>query len=150
MKHPPTGTKPRRIKRPAELKVKCWICKAPAAEHIHYGEGNFSYIHIFRYNQIDGDLSDGCISGAVCCYSCRAFFRRSGERVYHCKAGRLIATNWVKMHLKRLEVGCYFRLQKMRSDKHQPEVLQAVSVRQVPGSGYEARAGGHQHQHQEG
>ena len=34
------ATKLRRIKKPAELKVKCWICKAPAADHIHYGGGN--------------------------------------------------------------------------------------------------------------
>ena len=46
MKHlpPPPGTKPKRIKKPAELKVKCWICKAPAAEHIHYGEETFEYL----------------------------------------------------------------------------------------------------------
>ena len=30
--------KPRRIKKPAELKVKCWICGAGAADHLHYGE----------------------------------------------------------------------------------------------------------------
>ena len=57
-------------------------------------------------------------------------------------------TIWLKSI--RLEVEYYFRLWRMRSDKHQPEVLQAVSVRQVLGCGYEARAGGHQHQHQEG
>ena len=89
---PTTGTKPRRIKKPAELKVKCWICKAPAAEHIHYGGRNSLYIQINN-----SDPSDGFISGAVCCYSCRAFFRRSRERVYHCKAGRS-SNNLVKMH----------------------------------------------------
>ncbi len=39
----------------------------------------------------------------------------------------------------------HFRLNKMRSDEHKQEVLQAMTVRQVPGRGYEARAGGHQH-----
>lgn len=54
----PSAPKPRRIKKPAELKVKCWICGAGAADHLHYG--------------------------AICCYSCRAFFRRSGHRNYVC------------------------------------------------------------------
>ena len=68
--------KKKRVKKPTELKVgnpnnqvtqggltvklqcvvqvKCWICGAAAADHLHYG--------------------------AICCYSCRAFFRRSGHR----------------------------------------------------------------------
>ena len=29
--------KVRRVKKPVELKEKCWICRAPAAEHMHYG-----------------------------------------------------------------------------------------------------------------
>ncbi|XP_023338548.1 estrogen receptor [Eurytemora carolleeae] len=41
-----------------ELRSSCGICGAPAADHLHYG--------------------------AFCCYSCRAFFRRSGHRVYKC------------------------------------------------------------------
>jgi hypothetical protein len=43
------------------LRQTCQICDAPAANHLHYG--------------------------AFCCYSCRAFFRRSGDRTYKCSTG---------------------------------------------------------------
>ncbi|XP_023336326.1 uncharacterized protein LOC111707447 [Eurytemora carolleeae] len=48
-------------KKKAVLNKQCWVCGAPAAEHVHYG--------------------------AICCYSCRAFFRRSGARNYQCIRG---------------------------------------------------------------
>ena len=33
----PKPEKPKRIKKPVQLKAQCWICRAPAAEHVHYG-----------------------------------------------------------------------------------------------------------------
>merc|ERR1711970_722170 len=39
---------------PAPLNLKCGVCSAPAPDHLHFG--------------------------AHCCYSCRAFFRRTTER----------------------------------------------------------------------
>ena len=34
----PAEPKPKRIKKPVDLKVLCWICGAAAADHLHYGE----------------------------------------------------------------------------------------------------------------
>merc|ERR1719427_2456493 len=47
--------------RAMNLTAKCLICNGPAAAHQHYG--------------------------AVCCYSCRAFFRRGISRSYVCVRG---------------------------------------------------------------
>ena len=43
------------------LTASCLVCGSPAAAHQHYG--------------------------AVCCYSCRAFFRRGVGRQYNCVKG---------------------------------------------------------------
>jgi len=64
------------------LRQNCQICGAPAANHLHYG--------------------------AFCCYSCRAFFRRSGERVYKCLTGNNSCK--IESNTRRACKKCRYRL----------------------------------------
>ena len=43
--------------------------------------------HSLWWTEVSVSVVKCCVSGGVCCYSCRAFFRRSRGRIYHCKKG---------------------------------------------------------------
>jgi len=62
-------------RRPANLCIECPVCGGPAPDHVHFG--------------------------GQCCYSCRAFFRRSSSRSvssFRCRSGRndCIITSGIK------------------------------------------------------
>ena len=67
---------------PTALTLKCQICGAPAPDHLHFGgRHHLCYIpsSIRSIFQIILFLNSLCFLGH-CCYSCRAFFRRSTKR----------------------------------------------------------------------
>ena len=57
-----------------ELTEICSVCGAPGSSHQHYG----------KLKQLKAFLLKTSFSGAIVCYSCRAFFRRGIQRKYRC------------------------------------------------------------------
>ena len=74
----PVETKPKVQRSPPALSCLCKICGAPAPNHFHFGgeissfsmEVSFSHFQKLTFAKCSGQ----------CCFSCRAFFRRSTQR----------------------------------------------------------------------
>ena len=56
-------------RRPANLCIECPVCGGPAPDHVHFGG-----------RTLKRKLRDKLMMVGQCCYSCRAFFRRSSAR----------------------------------------------------------------------
>ena len=66
------NVKPKKKRAPAALIINCDVCDAPAPDHLHFGgRGRVLVRHGLARSLILGH----------CCYSCRAFFRRTIERL---------------------------------------------------------------------
>ena len=77
-------------RRPANLCISCPVCGGPAPDHVHFG----GFLEFF-FSPSSSDTS------GQCCYSCRAFFRRSSSRPvtsFRCRSGRndCIITSGIK------------------------------------------------------
>ena len=53
------------------LNLTCGVCSAPAPDHLHFGGENLHFIVFFCHHMFPT---------GHCCYSCRAFFRRTSQR----------------------------------------------------------------------
>ena len=68
-----SGAIMKKKRRPANLCISCPVCGGPAPDHVHFGGKT-------ELSQSESD--SGIIFHLLgqCCYSCRAFFRRSSSR----------------------------------------------------------------------
>ena len=76
--------------------------------------------------------------GAVCCYSCRAFFRRGITRSYVCVRGDDLCQVKVVLLFRAFA----FVLNLILGEQHHSDQLQTMPVREMPGGGYEAGTSG--------
>ena len=85
----PVETKPKVAQRsPPALSCLCKICGAPAPNHFHFGgeissfsmEVSFSHFLILEVSFSHFQKLTFAKCSGQCCFSCRAFFRRSTQR----------------------------------------------------------------------